>query len=290
MDNKIIIDELSIFYKNIKKSELKHIFDVLEAQGIQPDLIDWYSMARSDTDYDIMLAYIYEEYGLVIDTETESQNESQNKSENIKKDDLFYWKEIVKEVKSVAVIGETGSGKTAFCHRILSYFRKYANKEIYVLNHPKHMEAQHLGWKILHSLEDMNRLQDVVLYIDEPQHHMRFYENKGNQMLSNLLSLARQKNITLVISTAVSQFITRMLEGQIDAWVIKDCDYDTIKQGGRVRKIIKENCTLDPNGFRLQKNEYLFYCRKFYDRYRGRFTFELPKYWNDNHSNPYRQI
>ena len=68
---------------------------------------------------------------------------------------------------------------------------------------------------------------------------------------------------------------------------MKDCDVDSVKQGGRVSKIIKNSCEFDKNGFKLRPNEYLFYCRRCSNTINIKHTFDLPKYWNEEYSKPY---
>jgi len=282
-----LIEDLNTNLGNITKPELKYIFKKLKEKDMNPDLVDWYALGY-DSDYDIIVGFIFQEYGIEIPYEMDkTQIEAQKKTQNISQNDMSFWIDVVKEVKSIAVCGDTGTGKTALCHRILGMVRKYRNMPIYVYNYQKTDLIKKLGWRNMNSLEELRDLRNVCLYIDEPQEVLRFYENNGNPILARLLALARQRNILLILSTAVSQFITRMLESQVDVFCIKDCSVDTVKQGGRVSKIIKRYCEFDPDGFKLKHNEYLFYCRKFNEQFKGKFTFELPKYWNQDYSRPF---
>ncbi|MBU0963219.1 MAG: hypothetical protein KKD48_04925 [Nanoarchaeota archaeon] len=281
-----ICGELSDYFKSITNNEFKYILKTLKEKGIDYQKIDFFSMG-TDTDYDIMCGYIFQEYGIEIEYPNKITNKTTNKSATIGKDDMYFWSEVVKEVNSVVVYGAKGTGKTAFSHRVLGYIRKYTNRPIYCFSYPKPNLIKKIAWKNMRSIEEMNRLRGVALWIDEPQNYWKLYDGRSNEALAKLLSLARQRDIFLVLSTSLSQWVTRMLEGQIDVWVIKDTDPDLIKQGSRAKKIIQDNCTLDIDGFKLEENEYLFYCRKFYDRFNGRYTFELPKYWNDEYSKPF---
>jgi len=285
------LNEVSNHFKNITKTEFKHILAELKEMQIDYKAIDFYAFG-DDCNYEMLVQNIFVEYGVEVPfpdkTQTESQTESQNHSEKIYKNDMAWWDSIIKDIKSVAVVGDTGTGKTAFCYRLLERYRK-TKKDIYVYKHPKPKIIEKLGYKILHSLEEFATLQNAVVWIDEPQLVLRYYSNNGNPALARLLSLARQRNVALILSTSVTQYISRLLEGQIDAWSIKDLDYDTAKQGSRVRKIIKRNALFDPDAFKLKPEEYLFYCRKHYDK-QGRYEFSLPKYWSDEYSKPYMGV
>lgn len=280
------IEELNNNFKNITKKEFKEIFKELETQGVDWQKIDFYSMGF-DTDMEIMKGYIFQEYGIEILKEPKQTPTKTPTNSTIGKEDMYFWKEVIQEINSVVIYGGKGSGKTSLAHRILGYMRKYTKRDIYCFNYPKVNLIKKLGWKNMHSIEEMNRLKGVTLYIDEPQHFFKLYEGRGNEALAKLLTLARQRDIFLIISTSMTQFVTRMLEGQIDVYCIKDIDPDLIKQGSRAKKIINDYCTLDIDGFKLEVNEYLFYCRKFYERFKGRYTFKLPVYWNDEYSRPF---
>lgn len=288
MDDELI-ESLSEQLENVTKSEIKYIIKKLKEKEINPDKVDWFAMGK-DCNYDLIVGFIFQEYGEEIPyPETKTQNKTQKGSQNIYENEMGFWSEVVKEVKSIAVMGDSGTGKTALCHRILGVVRKQRGMPIYVYNYPRDKISliNKLAWKNMNSLEELKDLRNVCVYIDEPQEVLRMYENNGNPALARLLVLARQRDILLVLSTAVSQFVTRMLESQVDVFCVKDCSVDTVKQGGRVSKIIKRYCEFDPDGFKLKQNEYLFYCRKFNEKFRGKFTFELPKYWNDQYSKPF---
>lgn len=275
-------------FKGISKKEWNLVLNELEEKGIALDKIDFYSLGR-DANIDLLQGYLFQEYGIEIETANKSANETANKSATIGNDEMYFWSEIVKSVNSVVIFGNKGCGKTALAHKILRYVKNDRKLDIYCFNYPKVDLIKKVGWKNIHSIEDMNRMENVALWIDEPQNYFKLYDGKTNENLAKILTLARQRNIFLIISTSMSQFVTRMLEGQIDVWCIKDCDPDTLKQGGRARKIVQDYCTLDIDGFRMENNEYLFYCRKFYDRFKGRYLFSLPPYWNDEYSKPFSE-
>lgn len=204
-----------------------------------------------------------------------------------REEDWTLWEKVLPQIKSIVSIGTTGSGKTAHCFKVLDTAKKVMpNREIYVFKHPKPKLVTERGFKNLYSLEQMDKMSNAVVYIDEPQTVWKIYEKEGNETLATLLTLARQRDILLIISTAMSQFVTRMLEGQVDCWVVKDVDYDSVKQGSRAKKIIQQNSLIDASYFKLEPSEYLFYCRKF-PEYCGKHEFVKPTYFDDKLSKPY---
>lgn len=197
-------------------------------------------------------------------------------------DDWLLWKRVLPEIKSIVVVGTTGSGKTSFCFKILETAKQLFNneREIYVFKHPKQKMIEELGFKNIYNIEQLDKLNKAVVYIDEPQTQFKVYSHKENTILATLLTLARHRDIILIISTCMTQWVTRMLEGQVDCYCVKDTDYDSVKQGSRIREIIKQNSLIDPSFFRLDIDEYVFYCRKF-PEYSNKHRFLQPEFFNE---------
>ena len=101
-----------------------------------------------------------------------------------------------------------------------------------------------------------------------------------------LLSLCRQRNITLIIATSDTRFINRGLESYIDVWIIKDLYFELVKQGSIIKRIVKEFSYIDFEGKKLLVDEYIFFSR-IYEDYNGQQKFEQPAYFDDRHSKPY---
>ena len=218
-------------------------------------------------------------------TATKTPNESENKTANEKEWDL--WNRVLPEIKSIIVVGTTGSGKTALCWKVLDTAKSILrDREIYVLKHPNQTIVEKRGFKNMYSIEQIDSINHAVIYIDEPQTLWKLYDHKANTILGTILTLARQRDILLIISTAMTQWVSRVLEGQVDCWIIKDLDFDGAKQGSRVRNIIQQNSLIDPAFFRLNPDQYLFYCRKFME-YSGKHKFNKPEYFTDEYSKPY---
>jgi hypothetical protein len=194
------------------------------------------------------------------------------------------WDYILKQdIKCIALLGNGGSGKTALVYHILNHNKK----PVYVLKHPnKSVLAQH-GFNMMYSLEEFEHLKDCMVWIDEPQLHIQIYDHHANEVLQRMLSIARQNNITLILSTCETRFVTKGLEPYIDVWVVKDIEPSLVKQGSMVKKIIKDNVFIDINGFKLEKNQYIFYSRNL-KQYNGKHGFVKPSFFDDRHSKPYR--
>lgn len=191
----------------------------------------------------------------------------------------------LKRIKTIAIFGDTGTGKTALAYKIIEQFK---NKQIYFMKHPNPEIIEKLGYKNLTSLEEIERIQDAVIYYDEPQLSVALYDKKSNRIIANVCSLARQLNITLIISSSDTRVFSKHNEAYFDLWLIKDVDFEMVKQGSKIKKAIRNNSRFEPAGFRLEKDEYLCESRKLRE-FNGKHTFKLPKKWDENHSKPFYQ-
>jgi len=193
---------------------------------------------------------------------------------------MFKW---INNITSLCVIGRRGSGKTALVYSVLE---KYT-KKVYVFKNPQEKEVKSLGYHILYNISDIERLQECLVWIDEPQLFIKYYDKKTNFALLNMLSIARHRGITLVLSTSDTRFVNKSMESYIDVWLIKDIETELIKRGSIVKKIIRNNCLIDEEGFRLKVDEFLFYSRD-YDNLSGRHNFKKPEYFTETLSKPFK--
>lgn len=188
------------------------------------------------------------------------------------------------KIKTIAIYGDIGTGKTALAYKILDVFK---GQDIYFLKHPKPEIIEKLGFKNLRSLEEIERLHDCVVYYDEPQLTTSIYDRKTNSIVAKVCSLARQLNITIIISSSDTRVFTRHNEAYFDLWLIKDVDFEMVKNGSKIKKAIRNEVRFEPEGFRLEINEYLAESRKLID-FNGKHKFTLLKNWSEEHSKPYK--
>jgi len=189
------------------------------------------------------------------------------------------------KVHTIALYGDIGTGKTSLAYSVIEAFD--GKKPIYFMKHPKPHLIKPLGYMNLTSLDELERLQDCVIYWDEPQLSLSIYDHKANKVIANVCSLARQLGITLIISSSDTRVFTKHNEAYFDLWLIKDVDYMMVKNGSKIKKAIKKNCKFEPRGFRLEINEFIAECRKLRE-FEGKHTYGLPKVWTEKLSKPYR--
>ena len=190
-------------------------------------------------------------------------------------------------LNGIAIFGRKGSGKTALAFKLLEQFR--GHKPIYVLSHPKPEMIKALGYFNLNSMDEVIRLENCVIYWDEPQLSLLgIKEYKKDDILAKFMSLARQKDINLIVSTSDTRTFSPKVEQYFDGWFIKDCDYALTKQRSFLRTIIQNYTTFFAEEFSLKQDEVIFYAKSLRE-FCGLMRFTLPITWTEAMSKPYKQ-
>lgn len=195
--------------------------------------------------------------------------------------------EYMLSLKSIGVFGTRRSGKTSFVYKY-SEFAKSKGKEVWVYGNPNPKSIKKLGFKVLYNLENLEKLKNCIVWIDEPQIVLPTSNKKSNESLKKILSISGQKKIQFIFSTCDTGWLTRSLESYIDCYIIKDVDYDSIKRGSKIKKVINKNCLFFPESVCLKPNEYFFDSRKS-EGLNGRHTFKVASFWSEELSNPFNQ-
>lgn len=137
------------------------------------------------------------------------------------------------KIRSLAIIGNINTGKT---NLMFSYSNTYKGKrKKYLFGYPKKIK----GYMALSNWEDLLKVRNGIILIDEISHFIKVYERKSNYKLMELISLFAHKNNTLIFTTQLSQFITRGIEAFIDCWAIKRIDLELLKNGSKPKRIIQ---------------------------------------------------
>lgn len=188
----------------------------------------------------------------------------------------------INQFKSIAVLGNTGSGKTALVFKLL----EQANRPVYFIKYPKPELLAQFNYNNLASIDAISRLSNCIIYFDEPQLYTNCAEYKRDMLLVKILSLARQRNITFIVSSADTRTFGKRVEAFIDLWLIKDVEFGMCKQRSMVRQILQDNAIVTPEEISLQKHEFLAHNRTFLEL-NGRHTFTLIDKWSEALSKPY---
>lgn len=127
--------------------------------------------------------------------------------------------------KPIAVIGGTDSGKTNLAFYLAS---KCNHIDKYTLGYPKDIK----GFKRLSDKDELYRLKNCVVIIDEFQKYFQRAGRHHNDALHEALDFAEHKNIKIILTAQNNQAIDRNLESKIKCWCLKRLNVHTLKNGG----------------------------------------------------------
>lgn len=156
----------------------------------------------------------------------------------------------------IAILGDIDTCKTNLAIHLLREYE--GNRQIYLLGYPRKID----DFIPLNSFQDLFKLQDAIIFIDEIQRFIRTYEHHKNVALQELISFFAHNNNTLIFTTQLSQFITKGTEAFVDTWLITRLnDVATLKNGSKPKRIIQT--TVSPKAtswsLALENGEYLEY-------------------------------
>ncbi len=160
------------------------------------------------------------------------------------------------EIKSLAILGDVNSGKTNLAFKFLRDYQ--GDRQVYLVGYPKKID----DFKTITFFNDLFKLTDSIIFIDEIQKYIKIYDRRANYDLIELISIFAHNNNTLVFTTCLSHFISKSIESYIDAWFLtRILDLKSLKNGSKAKRIIEQ--TTHPKcskwGLALLKGEYLEY-------------------------------
>ena len=161
------------------------------------------------------------------------------------------------EVKSVAILGDIHSCKTNLAFHLLREYKKQGGKrQIYLVGYPKQVD----DFKVISFFNDLFKLSDSILFIDEIQKYINIYDRRRVQEFVELISFFAHNNNTLIFTTCLSHFIPKRLEPYLDCLLLtKIMDVKGLKNGGKPKRIIDNTTNPKCNQWSLSllKGEYL---------------------------------
>jgi len=143
------------------------------------------------------------------------------------------WQEIIKPETVSIILGRKGFGKSALAYWLCDDNAKRHNLLPVVINLPR--ERQHLLPQsfVIRGLDDVPRLSDAVIIIDEGTTMLPAGQKKLEEMVKGYVALSRQRNqIILFIFHASSDVGSRILRG-VDVILIKEPSQRQIQHGSK---------------------------------------------------------
>jgi len=180
------------------------------------------------------------------------------------------------------ILGARGSGKSAIGMKLLENFQNKTKKNIYAMGFNKEDLP-----KWINTAEDIKEIQnDSIVLIDEGgiTFSSRKSMSNANQLLSQLLFIARHKNLTILFITQNSSNLEVNVLRQADFLILKP---SSLLQKDFERKIIKDIYSSIGKGFLDHKHiQGLTYIHS--DKFQGFITNELPSFWNTKVSKAFK--
>jgi hypothetical protein len=198
--------------------------------------------------------------------------------------DFFKWesKIISNESKIGIILGARGSWKTAFGVKFLENLYAKTKKKCYAMGFK---EEDMPSW--IECVEDVSQVKnDAFVLIDEGGvlFSARDAMSKANKILSDLILVARHKNLSIIFISQNSS--------NLDIDILRQADYLILKQNSLLqldfeRKKIKEIYTEIKNEFERHKETpgitYIYS-----DLFRGFVSNTLPSFWSTNISKSFK--
>jgi hypothetical protein len=136
----------------------------------------------------------------------------------------------------IAVIGGTNSGKT----NLGFYIGSLRKGKKYLLGYPREVG----GWIRLNSQDDFSKIvatdeEPATLLIDEFSKYFAVWDKRSNEKLLEVLQFAEHNKIKLILTTQLSQFITKQCEAMIPCWAIKQINIRRLKNGSTPSYVLK---------------------------------------------------
>ncbi|MBD3259431.1 hypothetical protein GF371_02255 [Candidatus Woesearchaeota archaeon] len=180
------------------------------------------------------------------------------------------------------IIGARGSGKSAIGMKLLENFRTKTNKNVYAMGFRKEDLP---GW--ISVVENINQIKnDSVVLIDEGGivFSSRKSMSTANQLLSDLLMIARHKNLSVLFITQNSSNLEVNVLRQADFLVMKP---SSLLQKDFERKIIKNIYEKVADDFEEHSDDKgLTYIHS--SKFQGFVSNELPSFWSQKVSKAFK--
>ncbi len=179
------------------------------------------------------------------------------------------------------ILGARGTGKSAIGMRLLENFKVKTNKTIYALGFKEESLPKWIS--VVKDIEEINN--NSVILIDEGgiEFSSRKAMTNANKLLSEILLIARHKDLSIVFITQNS--------ANLELNVIRQSDYLILKPGSLMQKDFERKKiqtiyeSVDTDFEELKGTIGLTYI--FSDEFLGFVTNSLPSFWNDKVSKGY---
>lgn len=184
----------------------------------------------------------------------------------------------------VLITGKRGSGKTALGMKFLELFRKLSKRKVFAMG----FESAKLPFGIKKADNISEISNNSVVLIDEGAITFSSRESmkSDNKLLGKLMSIARHKNLSLVLIAQNSAMIDLNVLRLADTIILKE---PSLLQAQFERKTIKDMYEKANVHFKdLKDKKSHFYVMD--DEFEGLLQYSLPPFWSEGISKSFRNL
>lgn len=158
------------------------------------------------------------------------------------------------KIRTLGILGDRDNGKTSVVFDLLRSYK--GKREIILYSYPD----LSFGYRQIHTLQELELLTNSIVFMDELQKHIKFYQKRTSDEFLELLSTIAHNGNTLIFTTPMSQFITKALDCFIDGFIyVRISDFDQLKNGSKAKRLLQSFSSerISRRTLRLEKGEYL---------------------------------
>jgi hypothetical protein len=182
------------------------------------------------------------------------------------------------------ITGKRGSGKTSLGMKLLEVFSNRSSRECYIVNYRK---ARLPKW--MHRIDSVEDApNNAVVLIDEGAvgYFSRESMKEANRVLSKIMTLARHKNLSLLIISQNSAMIDLNVVRLSDTLLFKE---PSLLQARFERRALKDMFDkVTPFFKKLEDPNSHFYVWD--DDFEGMISYDLPGFWTESISTSFRDF
>jgi len=135
------------------------------------------------------------------------------------------YSDIVNKKSVIGVVtGRRGSGKSAFLYRVAEFYHEYTGDTPYVLGFPEEKRSLLPSYfELIEDVDDMTVAAKSYVVVDEGAIFLfaRNFQSDINRFFSNLLSISRHYDMSILVATQSLALIDINILRMIDALVIR---------------------------------------------------------------------
>jgi Cdc6-like AAA superfamily ATPase len=195
-----------------------------------------------------------------------------------------FYRRLVKGSNIILITGKRGSGKTALGMKFLELFNKNSRRKVFAMGFGKARLSR--GIAKVSKVEEIPN--NAVVLIDEGAITLSSRESMKhvNKEISKVMTIARHKNLTLILITQNSAMIDLNVLRLADTIVLKE---PSLLQAQFERKAIRNMYEkVMPHFKETERKKPHFYVMD--DEFEGLLRFSLPSFWSENISKSFRNF